>query len=76
MNSNIFKLILLSGILSLANGCTDSDQYVLQKYYKDPNSAAVKLMGGLYAGSKKMQSILKKTFITHSHTLGGVLIKV
>ncbi|SMN11358.1 hypothetical protein SPBRAN_1614 [uncultured Candidatus Thioglobus sp.] len=51
MNSKIFKLILLICVLSLSYGCTDSDKYVLQKYYKDPNSAAAKLMGGLYAGS-------------------------
>jgi hypothetical protein len=46
-----FLLGAILSILSFSNCYAGSDQYVLQKYYKDQNSAAAKLMGGLYAGS-------------------------
>ncbi len=46
-----FLLGSIITILSFSNCYAGSDEYVLQKYYKDPNSTAAKLMGGLYAGS-------------------------
>ena len=49
--SQHFLLGSVLTILSFSNCYAGSDEYVLQKYYKDPNSAAAKLMGGLYAGS-------------------------
>lgn len=43
------RLVLLVVTLILLQGCFGT-KYELKKYYKDPNSAAARMMGGTYAG--------------------------
>jgi hypothetical protein len=57
MNSTIYggKSVVMGKIISaflleiLLQGCFGSE-YELQKFYRDPNSPAARMMGGIYAG--------------------------
>lgn len=43
------RILLLFMSTILLQGCFGSE-YELKKYYKDPNSAAARMLGGIYAG--------------------------
>ncbi len=43
------RILLLVITSILLQGCFGTE-YELKKYYKDPNSAAARMMGGTYAG--------------------------
>ena len=43
------KVFVIASTVALLQGCLGTE-YELQKFYRDPNSPAARLMGGLYAG--------------------------